>query len=63
LAFAARHFYGPRHRLYFRLAGISRKAQAVGVDWYNGAADFDELPTRTLIAKWVRAVLFDSPVR
>jgi menaquinone-9 beta-reductase len=63
LAFAARHFYGPRHRLYFRLAGISRKAQSVGVDWYNGAADFDELPTRTLIAKWMRAVLFDSPVR
>ena len=37
LAFAARHFYGPRHRLYFRLAGMSRKAQAIGVDWYNGA--------------------------
>ena len=63
LAFAARHFYGPRHRLYFRLAGVSRKAQAVGVDWYNGAAHLDELPVRTLLARWARAVLFDSPVR
>ncbi len=63
LAFAARHFYGRRHRWYFRLAGFSRKAQAVGVDWYNGAGNLDELPTRALIAKWMRAVLFDSPVR
>ncbi|HVN28755.1 MAG TPA: FAD-dependent monooxygenase [Candidatus Binataceae bacterium] len=63
LAFAARHFYGPRHRLYFRLATMSRKAQAVGVDWYNGAADLDELPVRALIGKWLRATLFDAPVR
>jgi geranylgeranyl reductase family protein len=63
LAFAARHFYGRHHRLYFRLAGISRKAQAIGVDWYNGAAHIDELPVRTLVARWARAVLFDSPVR
>ena len=63
LAFAARHFYGPRHRLYFRLAGISKKAQAIGVDWYNGAENSDEISTRRLIAKWMRAVLFDSPLR
>jgi flavin-dependent dehydrogenase len=63
LAFAARHFYGPRHRLYFKLAALSAKAQAVGVDWYNGAADFDELPVRTLLGKWMRAVLFNSAVR
>ncbi len=63
LAFAARHFYGPRHKLYFRLAGISRKAQEVGVDWYNGAAHLDELSTRALIARWLRAVLFGVPVR
>ena len=63
LAFAARHFYGPRHRLYFKLAGISKKAQAVGVDWYNGAENFDELSVRTLLGKWIRAVLFNYPLR
>lgn len=63
LAFAARHFYGPRHRMYFKLASASSKAQAVGVDWYNGAADFDELPVRALLGKWMRSLLFDSPVR
>ncbi len=63
LAFAARHFYGPRHRLYFKLAGLSHKAQAIGVDWYNGAENFDELPVRGLLGKWLRATLFGSPVR
>lgn len=63
LAFAARRFYGPRHRLYFTLARVSRKAQEVGVDWFNGAAHLDELPVRVLLARWLRAVLFDSPVR
>ncbi len=63
LAFAARRFYGPRHRLYFRLAGISRKAQAIGVDWYNGAENVDELPVRALVGKWLRAMMFDSPLR
>jgi flavin-dependent dehydrogenase len=63
LAFAARHFYGPRHRLYFKLAGISRTAQAIGVDWYNGAENFDELPVRALLGKWMRAMLFKSPLR
>ncbi len=63
LAFAARSFYGPRHRLYFRVAGISRTAQAIGVDWFNGAAGFDELPVRALIVRWLKAVLFGLPVR
>jgi flavin-dependent dehydrogenase len=63
LAFAARHFYGPRHRWYFKLAGMSRTAQAIGVDWYNGAENFDELPVRALLGKWTRAMLFDSPLR
>ena len=63
LAFAARHFYGPRYRLFFRLARVSRVAQEIGVDWYNGARHLDELPTRYLIARWARAVLFDAPVR
>ena len=40
-----------------------RRAQAVGVDWYNGAENFDELPVRALLGKWMRSVLFDSPLR
>lgn len=63
LNFAARRFYGPRSRLFFRLAGLSRRAQQVGIDWYNGAHGFDELPVRTLIAKWAGAVLLGIPLR
>lgn len=63
LAFAARRFYGPRHRFYFRLAHLSAKAQQIGVDWYNGAYNLDEVPARRLIARWARAVLMREPVR
>ncbi len=63
LSFAARRFYGPRHRLYFRLACANRRAQQIGVDWFNGAAHTDELPVPTLVARWLKAVLLDSPVR
>ncbi|MGC2303116.1 NAD(P)/FAD-dependent oxidoreductase [Candidatus Binatus sp.] len=63
LAFAARHFYSPHHRLFFRVARISRRAREIGVDWYNGARHLDELPTRSLIARWARAVLLREPVR
>ncbi|MFZ0887875.1 MAG: hypothetical protein WA005_05425, partial [Candidatus Binataceae bacterium] len=63
LGFAARTFYGPRHRIFFRLARLSRCAQKIGVDWYNGARHLDELPTRTLIGKWLKSVLFGAPVR
>lgn len=63
LGFAARRFYGPRHRLYFRLAHLSPKAQQMGVDWYNGARNLDQVPARRLIARWARAVLLGQPVR
>lgn len=63
LAFAARHFYSPHHRLFFRIARVSRRAREIGVDWYNGARHLDELPTRRLIARWARAVLLREPVR
>ena len=43
LAFAARCFYSSHHRFYFRLAGLSRRMQRLGVDWYNGADRIDEL--------------------
>ncbi len=63
LAFAARHFYGPYHRTFFRLSRISRRAQEIGLDWYNGASHSDELSTAVLIARWVRSVLLPPPVR
>lgn len=63
LSFAARRFYGPRHRFYFRLARASRCAQQIGVDWFNGAAHTDELPVPRLAARWLKAVLLNSPVR
>ncbi|HKV55689.1 MAG TPA: FAD-dependent monooxygenase [Candidatus Binataceae bacterium] len=43
LAFAARCFYGSHHQRYFRLAALSRSAQKLGVDWYNGAGGADEI--------------------
>ncbi len=63
LGFAARNFYGRRHRAFFRVASISRRAQEIGVDWYNGAAHLDELPPAALVARWARAVLFGGSVR
>ena len=63
LAFAARHFYGAHHRFFFRVARTSRRAHEIGVDWYNGARHLDELPTRRLVARWLRAVLLGSSVR
>lgn len=63
LAFAARHFYGPYHKSFFRLSGISRRAQEIGLDWYNGARHSDELSTGLLIAQWLRCVLLGAPVR
>jgi hypothetical protein len=63
LAFAARHFYGPHSRLFFRIACVSRRAQEIGVDWYNGARHLDEMPTRQLIARWARAVLLGDSLR
>ncbi|HVA82243.1 MAG TPA: NAD(P)/FAD-dependent oxidoreductase [Candidatus Binataceae bacterium] len=63
LAFAARHFYGPRYRSYFRMAGISRRARDIGVDWYNGAHHTDQRPTRALVARWMREVFLGAAVR
>ncbi|MFZ0660424.1 MAG: hypothetical protein WAM05_17025, partial [Candidatus Binataceae bacterium] len=62
LAFAARHFYGPRHRMYFRMARMSGRARDIGVDWYNGAHHTDERPTRTLVTRWLREILFGASV-
>jgi len=58
LAFAARSFYGPQHRMFFRVAHLSRRAQEIGVDWFNGAHHLDELSTAALTARWARTVFF-----
>jgi menaquinone-9 beta-reductase len=63
LGFASRRFYGPRHRLFFRLAGISRRAREIGVDWYNGARHIDEVPTARLFAMWLKSVLLPASLR
>jgi hypothetical protein len=62
LAFAARHFYGPHHGTFFRLSRLSRRAQELGLDWYNGARGCDELSTAVLIARWAGSVLFGASV-
>ena len=62
LAFAARHFYGPHHRTFFRLSRLSRRAQEVGLDWYNGAGRYDELSTAALVLRWTGSVLFGASV-
>jgi hypothetical protein len=63
LAFAARRFYGPRHRLYFRIAAMSARAQELGVDWYNGARWADELSIGGALMRWAGAVLFGIRLR
>src|ERR1700722_9204487 len=63
LAFAARHFYSPHGRLFFRIASVSRRAQEIGVDWYNGARHLDEMPTHRIVARWARAVLLGDSLR
>jgi geranylgeranyl reductase family protein len=63
LALAARHFFGPHHRMLFRGAMLSRRAAEIGVDWYNGAHHLDECSSTALVARWARAVLFGPGVR
>lgn len=63
LGFAARRFYGPHYRMYFRIARFSRLAQELGVDWYNGAARTDGLSVAAALRRLARAVLLDAPLR
>ncbi len=62
LGVAARLFYGPRHRLYFRLASLSRSSQRIGIDWYNGADHLDEMSIPSLLARWAKTVLIGPPM-
>lgn len=54
LATAARHFYGPRWRMWFAAAHLSRRAQRVGLAWYNGAPGFDDVGRWGLAARLLR---------
>jgi len=63
LAFAARRFYGPHHRIFFRLATLSRRAEEIGVDWYNGSHHTDDVAVPRLIAMWLKSVLFPASLR
>jgi flavin-dependent dehydrogenase len=63
LGFAANRFYGPRHRFYFRLAGLSRRARELGVDWYNGTRRMDEASAFKVFVQWAAAVILHVPVR
>ncbi|HKD66618.1 MAG TPA: FAD-dependent monooxygenase [Candidatus Binataceae bacterium] len=60
LGFAARRFYGPRHRMYFRLAGLSRSVQRIGIDWYNGVDHLDEASLPVLAVRLIKTVLFNA---
>jgi menaquinone-9 beta-reductase len=42
LEWAARRFYGARPSFWFGLAGLSRRAQRIGLAWYNGVDGWDE---------------------
>ena len=42
LVLATRLFYGRHPRPWFRVAAASRRAQAVGLAWYNGVDGWDE---------------------
>jgi flavin-dependent dehydrogenase len=42
LEWAARRFYGPRSAFWFGLARLSRRAQRIGLAWYNGVDGWDE---------------------
>ncbi|HTT77045.1 MAG TPA: FAD-dependent monooxygenase [Candidatus Binataceae bacterium] len=57
LAFAARRFYGPRHRLFFKLASLSRHAQQLGLDWYNGANGVDETSAFRIAARCLTSIV------
>jgi hypothetical protein len=41
LEWASRRFYGPRAGAWFRLARASRRAQRIGLAWYNGVEGWE----------------------
>lgn len=58
LELATRLFYGPRWRLWFRVASASRRAQRIGLAWFNGVEDWDRRGPWAALAEliWPRGV-------
>jgi geranylgeranyl reductase family protein len=63
LGLGARLFYGPRRRFWFGVARASRRAQRIGMNWYNGVgyhggagalADLDRHPPKARATTDVR---------
>jgi flavin-dependent dehydrogenase len=54
LSLATRLFYGRRKALWFRVAAASRRAQAIGLAWYNGVDGWDERPLRDALVALAR---------
>ena len=53
LYLGARLFYGPRQRLWFRVAAASARAQAIGLAWYNGVDGWDRRGALSALAALV----------
>jgi flavin-dependent dehydrogenase len=53
LALGTRLFYGPRRRLWFRVAAASRRAQTIGLAWYNGQNGWDRRSPAAALAALV----------
>ena len=53
LALGTRLFYGPRRRFWFRVAAASRRAQTIGLAWYNGQGGWDERSSLSALAALV----------
>ena len=55
---AATLFYGRHHELWFRVAGVSRRAQRIGMAWFNGVDDWDRRSPWAALAElaWPRGV-------
>jgi flavin-dependent dehydrogenase len=53
LALATTLFYGPRRRFWFRVAAASRRAQTIGLAWYNGQGGWDRRSPATALAALV----------
>jgi flavin-dependent dehydrogenase len=53
LALGTRLFYGPRRRFWFRVAATSRRAQTIGLAWYNGQDGWDRRSPAAALAALV----------
>ena len=53
LALATTLFYGPRRHFWFRVAAASRRAQTIGLAWYNGQGGWDRRSPATALAALV----------